>query len=325
MLDQWLLTGPPESWGGQLEAHYRAQPVFAVLSGIVRGSWAPVHGFCESHEIPCLLPNTDLPAGVGSSDFYTMYFSQGLALEARVVAQDLLRRPAEVPAHRVLQVYRADDSRGVAAAGTLTGAAAETGSRLVVVDWALAADEPCAGEALLQRTREAAASVVVLWLSRAEVEAVAPALSEGDGRRIVYLSSTLLDAELGAIPGVLRPVARIVHPYALPAELQERRRRVDGWLRSRRIEAPGAMRIQAQTYFACSAAAAGLMHIRRFLYRDYFLDSIDHDGGLPRFSVFYPRLSVGPRQRYLSKGSYVVELAPDATQTLVARADWITP
>ena len=67
VLHIWELQGPEESWLEQLEAQYRAQPVFALLSGLVPGSWQPVHDFCEGFEIPCLFPITDLPV----IDFWT--------------------------------------------------------------------------------------------------------------------------------------------------------------------------------------------------------------------------------------------------------------
>ena len=87
-LDEWTLTGAPESWSEQLEQFYSDGPVFAVVGGLGTGSWAPVSAFCEQHELPCLYPSVDLPHR-NDGDFYTVYFSGGLLLEADLIAQHL--------------------------------------------------------------------------------------------------------------------------------------------------------------------------------------------------------------------------------------------
>ena len=70
-------------------------------------------------------------------------------------------------------------------------------------------------------------------------------------------------------------------------------------------------------------AGKGLKHIKRYFYRDYFMDSIDHAQTMAIFDVLYPRLSFGPGQRYLAKGCYMIELGGD--EPLVQRASWIVP
>ncbi|RIK90036.1 MAG: cytochrome C, partial [Proteobacteria bacterium] len=84
-LHVWELDGPPARWREQLEARHREQPAFALVSGLADGPWRPVHEFCEAREIPCLFPNTDLPE-TSLPGFYTVYFSEGARLEARVLA-----------------------------------------------------------------------------------------------------------------------------------------------------------------------------------------------------------------------------------------------
>ena len=74
IFDVWTVTGPPASWPAQLEALYLKQPVFAVLSGVAEGDWAPVHEFCESTRLPCVFPTTNLPV-IDATDFYTVYFT----------------------------------------------------------------------------------------------------------------------------------------------------------------------------------------------------------------------------------------------------------
>ena len=87
-LDIWELQGAPQTWAAQLDALYRSRPVFALLSGVSQGAWQPVHDFCEREKVPCWFPSVDLPAQTPSP--YAFYFSGGVALEAQVLAQQLL-------------------------------------------------------------------------------------------------------------------------------------------------------------------------------------------------------------------------------------------
>ncbi|MFT6791330.1 MAG: hypothetical protein ACJA04_000532 [Cellvibrionaceae bacterium] len=95
VLEEWTLTGPGEDWGEQLESLYQRAPVFAILSGLGKGSWRPISHFCKRHQIPCLFPSTNLPDAT-EGDFYTLYFSRGLGLEADLIASHLRAQP--VPA-----------------------------------------------------------------------------------------------------------------------------------------------------------------------------------------------------------------------------------
>jgi len=68
-LHVWTLKGPRESWDAQLQDYYRQAPVFAILSGMTSGDWAPVHAFCERQRLPCLFPITQLSPRVTGIPF----------------------------------------------------------------------------------------------------------------------------------------------------------------------------------------------------------------------------------------------------------------
>jgi hypothetical protein len=87
-LDIWELHGEPSTWGEQLAEHYHAQPVFALISGLSNSTWQPVHDFCEHEHVPCWFPSVDLP--VKTQGQYSFYFSGGVLLEANVLARHLL-------------------------------------------------------------------------------------------------------------------------------------------------------------------------------------------------------------------------------------------
>jgi Periplasmic binding protein/Cytochrome c len=103
-LDIWELQGAPETWAAQLDERYRSQPVFALLSGVSQGTWQPVHDFCERTQVPCWFPSVELP--VQSMSPYAFYFSGGVVLEAQALAQHLLAQQPRPK--RVLQIYQDD-------------------------------------------------------------------------------------------------------------------------------------------------------------------------------------------------------------------------
>jgi hypothetical protein len=124
-LHVWTLDGPAASWEAQLHERLRREPVFAVISGIGGSTWAPVHRFCESESIPCLLPNVDLPV-VAQQDFYPVYYSKGVLLEAELIAKALQEPAPAARAHRVIQLYRPGDI-GANAAASLKALATAAG------------------------------------------------------------------------------------------------------------------------------------------------------------------------------------------------------
>jgi cytochrome c553 len=86
-LDIWELKGSPETWGDQLAEFYRKQPVFALVSGLSNSTWQPVDDFCNREHVPCWFPSVDLP--VKNQSPYALYFSAGVLLEADVLSRHL--------------------------------------------------------------------------------------------------------------------------------------------------------------------------------------------------------------------------------------------
>jgi len=305
-LDVWEITGPPESWPDQLGRRYQERPVFALVSGIAAGPWEPIHRFAEENELPSLLPNTDLPA-LEENGYYTLYFSQGVALEAGALARHL----SEGGADRILQVYR-PESPGHEAALPQSGDVA-------VADWSPTPSSPLSVDQLADEIQAAGATSIVLWLGREDLQGLRA--WEPDARQTVYVSATLIDESFDELPEGLRVRAFAVDPFTPPDERERRMARVRGWLANRHIESPHT-RIQAQTYFACMMAGGTLTRLRRNFYRDYFMDSLEHADRMAAYAVSFPRLSFGPGQRYLAKGAHIVPLGGDSGWE---RATWVIP
>jgi hypothetical protein len=64
-------------------------------------------------------------------------------------------------------------------------------------------------------------------------------------------------------------------------------------------------------------------HLDRFFVRDRILDMLDHAQGLVAYVPVHPRPTLGPKQRFLTKGGYVLPVTDG--QIDPASAAWILP
>jgi hypothetical protein len=321
VLHVWELQGPQETWPQQLETHYREQPVFALLSGMASGEWRPVHDFCERAEVPCLFPQTDLPA-VSPAGAYSLYLSQGLILEAEALARYLHDQLGSSQATRIVQVYRQVAS-GLVPARTLRRALQHYGvTRLQdrVIEGAQGLT-PSLWKHLLTDEQPA---VLVLWLGEADLPALESAQDSINAIQQLYLSASLLkETPPSGLQG-LRDKIYLTYPFALPQFDIPQSYRVRAWLRSRGVKS-GLERIQLNTYFALSVADHALAHLVENFSRDYFIENIEQETENALNPGIFPHLSLGPGQRFASKGSYIVKLSDQAKGGLEAVSDWIIP
>ncbi len=309
-LHVWQLEGAPSSWPGQLAEHYEQQPVFAMVSGITSAPWQPIHDFARSRKIPCILPNTDLPAPAADDDFYTLYFSRGLGLEGLVILDDLSRNAEN---SKLLQVYL-DGPRQNYAAAMLQLARADF-PRVEIVQKKVSNIEQLA-ETLQQERYDAAA----VWTDREQTQQLAGRLAGGFASPL-YFSSTLIERDLATLPPALP--ALVAQPYNLPEDQETRALRTTAWIKGKKIDLV-VPRIQTQTWYACKVFHSGIKHIKRNFYRDYLLDALDHSSRLGPYASNYPRLSFGPDQRYLAKGAYLIRVGKTVTPGQTD-AEWRTP
>jgi len=115
-LSRWVLKGPPETWRAQLEEYNRAEPAFALLGGMVKGDWKPIHQFCEDNKVPCLFPNTDFPV-ISDTDWYTLYISKGYFQEGEGVARFLNNEETALKNDTIVQIVRSSPEGRALAAG----------------------------------------------------------------------------------------------------------------------------------------------------------------------------------------------------------------
>ncbi|SIT45877.1 putative cytochrome c family protein [Paraburkholderia piptadeniae] len=315
-LHVWELHGAPDTWQAQLREHLARQPVFAVLSGLGGRNWGPVHDFCEREQVPCLFPNVEVPVE-SEHDFYSMYFSRGVLLEAELIAKRI-REPSSSssgrPVKTVIQVYRAGDS-GEAAAQAL--AADLTKQGVAVENRAL----PVNARVTTALHGAAHADALVLWLRPPDIAVLGDA---PPASTTVYLSGLMGGLDRAPLSSRWRDSVRIAYPVDLP---QGRRVRVDyafGWFAIRHIPVVDE-RVQADTYLACGLLAETLSHMVDAFVRDYLVERIDDMLEHRILTGYYPRLTLAPGQRFASKGGYIVRFAQADPLRVVADSDWIVP
>jgi hypothetical protein len=312
-LHVWQLTGPAEDWEQQLRQHFATEPVFAVISGLGRSDWAPVHRFCQAQSLPCLLPNVDLPV-VAEDDFYPVYYSKGVLLEAQVIASRL--PPTGSTERHVIQLFRADD---IGAAGA---AALQQASAAGAQQWrehALKSDAPASELArVLNEARPHDA--IVLWLRPHDLKD----LPEPPPDAAVFVSGFMAGLEQAPLPPAWRSVARMSYPLELPTRRALGRGFAQGWFAFYGIPVV-AERVQSDTYLTCEILAEAAGHMANNWVPDRLVELIEIELGHRLVNGDYPRLGLAPGQRFASKGAYLTHFEAASGTRLVADSNWIVP
>lgn len=361
-LDVWELQGAPETWGEQLAGHYRKQPVFALISGGSTATWEPVHDFCEQHKVPCWFPSVDMP--VKKPSRYSLYFSGGVLLEAKVLARHLLDRQ-QAP-KRLIQVYR-DESVGRAAAQELEQVL--QGSAVKVENRILAADATSGDSLRSLLAQQKPGDQVMFWLRRDDVAL----LGKFKPRRGVdyFFSSRLAAAEHIPLADAWKSSSHLVYLYELPAKRETNLTYFRAWINMHKIPLVDEA-IQSEVYFALNYLTDTTSEMLDNLYRDYLMERaetmLDKREGvkseqetrdriflgrpgelvrrygamtakedervaisdqlgasISRGTTVYPHLSLGPGQRFSSKGGYIVGFADSHGDRLLDESGWIVP
>ncbi len=111
----------------------------------------------------------------------------------------------------------------------------------------------------------------------------------------------------------------------LPSKLPRLLARSTGWLKANRIYAPDARIVQANAYFTLKMTLGALKAMRGFFVREYMLERIEHMIDRANYTSVYPRVSLAPGQRFISRSAYIVQFKADESGDLVAVTDWQVP
>ncbi len=316
-LHVWELNGAPQTWERQLDEHLAVEPVFAVISGLGRHDWRPVHRFCERNAVPCLLPNIDLPV-VSEKDFYPVYYSRGVLLESDLIAARLSSDGARHP-RRLVEVYRPDDI-GAAASTDLEAHARALGIPVLRRPLPAAAKRSdAAGDLGRAIAALRADDALVLWLRPADLAA----LPGRPASPAVYASGLMAGLETAPLPRAWRAATSLTYPFDPPDQRRVRMNFPLGWFRVQGI-AVTAERVQTDTYLACVILSETLGHMLDSFVRDFLLERMEMMLSRRLVDGYFPRLGLAPGQRFASKGGYLVHLA-EGSGKVILDSEWITP
>lgn len=321
-LTVWELQGTPDTWEAQLAEKYSKEPVFAVISGVSNSTWEPVHKFCQSEKLPCMLPSVPLPPTKPA--FYSLYYSRGVALEADVLAKHLLTLKENLPS-RVIQVYQ-DNEVGRGATQAFSKALHDSG--IPVENRVLNGNE---AEVLKDFTNKDA---LMLWLPPSELSTLNKAQPELPA--VTYVSGFLAAENYGFVSKTWQPHIRVVYPYDLGekhhnageerSNAKESRQITEEslkkWLKSWQIPLVD-MAFQSEVFFDLLFLTDLSSQMLDNLYRDYMIERAEDMLSVGSNMSIYPNLSLAREQRFASKGAYIAHVSTDGK--LVADSEWIVP
>lgn len=322
-LHVWELTGPPAQWSEQLRDFLRREPVLAVVSGLGHSTWQPIHQFCQAEQLPCLLPNIDLPV-VQESDFYPVYFSRGVLLEADLMRQSLQEQRDAAQLHRVVQLYRRGDI-GEAAARHLedslkAGTDAAQASPVLAVENRRLDDSTDPSSAVAEALKGVhRGDALVLWLRPQDLAAL-PAQEVPAAK--LWVSGLMGALEHAPVPEAWRAQLLMSYPLDLPELRKIRMNFPLSWLRIRHIALVDE-RLQTDTYIACGILAETLTEMLDSFVPDYLVERLETMVSHRLVNGYYPRLGLAAGQRFASKGGYLVRLGEQ--DQVLAEGDWVVP
>jgi hypothetical protein len=361
-LDVWELQGAPETWGEQLATHYRSQPVFALISGASTATWQPVHDFCDQEKVPCWFPSVDMP--VKKPSRYSLYFSGGVLLEANVFASHVLDKQV-LPKHLIQiyreegagraaaqELARALEESSIKVENWALGADSAANDSLrsllekqkpgdVVVYWLrrddidlLAKLKPARGVQNYFSSRLANAEHIPLsagwkanshliylyelpvkreinltyfhaWINMHQFPLIDEAMQSEVFFSLNYLTDTTAEMLDNLYRDYLleRAETMLDKREGVKSE-QETRDRLFLGKPGDLVRKHGEMTAKEEVRVSISGQASA---------------AISHG------TTIYPHLSLGPGQRFSSKGGYIVRFADENSDTLIEESGWIVP
>ena len=319
-LDVWDVQGPESTWQAQLDRHYQANPVYALVGGVVHGSWDGPARFCDGHRIPCLFPDTELPAWPAPEQGYTMYLSAGLVLEAKTAATYIGRTDAR---QQPIVQLAAHDSFGQVPAQVFAQTLDALGPDGAASRTIMFRDRTELDAALRANGADPRQTLIVWPGSDAKMVLDALIANQPKASQIILPSRTISVAT-STEPGELASRLRFADPYELKPASHYKIFETRAWLRTRGLgrDYPNT---RLKAFYAMSLLNAAVAENRNDYYRDYLLERMEDVSQNDMNPGMYPALALGPGDRYAAKGAKIVRLDPAHPGTLVAVSEWIAP
>ena len=314
----WELKGSPSQWPAQLEEHYTAGPVFALVGGLSAGDWRPVHEFCEGRGIPCILPLTDYPV-ISQASGYTLYFTGGFFEEGAAAGAHAADSVQGIGGKPILQIIQ-DTPASRALARGFQDALAERGvskAKEVMVPAGGGFSATALSEFLTDSHGE---GILALWGGRDAFKALGAVAASADKPALVLMSANILREDVWDLPLDARPFTLLTHPYRLPKAARPGQGSADP-VPTPFVANGDARRVRSRAYTLMQVVDEGVRRMSRDFYRDNFLDRIRLMAD--KTDSDYEILSFSPDRPWLSTGCYLVRIPQDPVRGFVQRSDWI--
>ena len=171
------------------------------------------------------------------------------------------------------------------------------------------------------RHKDTRGQALVLWLRPNDVASLRDVPA---GAATVYVSGLMGGLEKSPLPADWRERSRMTYPFDLPDKRRVRLNYPLGWFSFRHIPLL-AEQVQTDTYLACSLLADVLNHMADNFSRPYLVEQLQDMLEHRLITGYYPHLTLAARQRFASKGGYLVRFRDTAGTAVVAEGEWVVP
>jgi hypothetical protein len=313
-LTQWILKGPPDTWRGQLEEYYRKSPVFALVGGISTLPWEPIHRFCETRKIPCILPITELPV-ISATDFYTLYFSKGYFQEGEIVARHLEGALDSVHPATVVQVVGPGHEAGALAAG-FQKTWGELGHGRV--ETMTATEHELRTSDLLSRPAGKDAGLIwLLWTGPESYGALKSHAGAANGPARVFMSASLLKGNLWDLPPKARAFTYLTYSFREPGPTTVVPKMSGRPVFVNKEFRKNDRRITSRTNSMIAIMIDRMVAMERNFYRDYFVELFETMGD--QNFTDYENLIFSQGRIYGSESCCIMQLSEGPAPKLLRR------
>lgn len=313
-LHEWSLQGPEKDWPAQLHNFYEKQPVFAIIGGVGTGDWNPVHRFCEEQQIPCLMPHIPSPPSGADDDFYSVYFSRGVALEAMALAKHLSAKAPQTK--QVVQIW--DKNAATQSAAQVLRQELNKQKAINLVEIELKSDQPPGADFWAKLAGNYGEAEWVIWLGAKKLQGLSALANREPIPSAIYLSASLQRDIRDLQQHPLHTHFTLLTPYRA-ADNEKNTLRFLTWAHIRQLHISN-LHLQSSSFLVATLVGETLTHMRSNFSREYFLERIEHSVDNLINTSLYPRISLAPGQRFAAKGCYVWEM-----EKKFETAKWIVP
>ena len=319
-LHVWKLTGEPDSWQKQLNTYYDKTPVFAVVSGISKDSWENIDNFCNNREIPCILPNTKTP-GYSANNFYTLYYNAGPYNDASVITRYFQNSALDNNvADSIVQLYD-DSSYSEVARNTLHEEITSNGKGNIT---SVSLDTTSNKHGIDQYIKNKNTTVII-WSEKLDASLV-KALSRNKNK----IKSVFIPYYLATSSEARKKLNNIglevltSYPYVKPSDEPRATIRSSAWGKSRKIDTTEKA-VFTNTFTSIKVLLNAIKHARSHFSRAYIIELLEHKLDKSVLTGMYPKLTIGPNQRYASRGGYIMKVPDDESSALQPVSEWLLP